>query len=119
MQRVPWPPMVDYCRTVAPDIMAKVSDWLLNDGQGLESPDASEFGRLLMQSLLDGHFEKVSADFNEEGYLVHPELLGNAMLETEFARRNDMAPSGAFELNREHLMQFSLFLGVCGGFRIR
>ena len=64
-----WPPIVDYCYTVAPDIMAKVGDWLTNDGQGLEHLDAAELGRLLMVSLLDGHFEKVSTNFNEEEYL--------------------------------------------------
>ena len=41
------------------------------------------------------------------------------MFETEFARLNDMTPAGAFELNRDHLLRFSMFLGVCGGFRIR
>ena len=73
------PPIVDYCRTVAPEIMAKAGDWLANDGQELEHADAAEFGRLLMVSLLDGHFEKISANFNEEEYLVRPGLLGNAM----------------------------------------
>ena len=76
-------------------------------------------GRLLMVSLLDGHFEKVSTNFNEEEYLVRPDLLGNAMFETPFAKKVGMEAAGAFELNRETLMQFSMFLGVCGGFRIR
>ena len=62
-----WPPIVDYCRTVVPDTMGKVNDWHMNDGQGLERTDAAELGRLLMLSLLDGHFEKVSADFNLDG----------------------------------------------------
>ena len=114
-----WPPMVDYCRTVAPEIMAKVADWLTNDGPSLEHADAAELGRLLMLSLLDGHFETVSADFDEEEYLVRPDLLGNAMFKTEFARQSGMEPASAFELDRDHLMQLSLFLGVCGGFRIR
>ena len=81
-----WPPMVDYCRTVAPEIMAKVADWSVNDGQGLEHADAEELGRGLMESLLDGHFEKVPANLNEEEYLVRPGLLGNAMFNTEFAQ---------------------------------
>ena len=114
-----WPPIVDYCRTVAPNIMVKVNDWHMNDGQGLERTDAAELGRLLMLSLLDGHFERVSANFNEEDYLVRPDLLGNAMFQTEFTRLNDMTPAGAFELNRDLLLRFSMFLGVCGGFRIR
>ena len=99
--------------------MDKVDNWHMNDGQGLERADAAELGRLLMLSLLDGHFEKVSANFNEEDYLVRPDLLGNAMFETEFARLNGMTPAGAFELNRDLLLRFSMFLGICGGFRIR
>ena len=42
-----WPPIVDYCRTVAPDIMDKVPDWLSNNGQGLQHQDAVELGRQL------------------------------------------------------------------------
>ena len=114
-----WPPIVDYCRTVAPDIVDKVPDWLSNDGQGLQHQDAVELGRLLLASLLDGHFERVSASFNEEDYLVRPDLLGNAMFKTDLAQRDGLKPAGSFALNRDYLTQFSLFLGVCGGFRIR
>lgn len=114
-----WPPIVDYCRTVAPDIMDKVSDWLMNDGPGLGHADAAELGRRLMLSLLNGHFEDVSASFNEEDYLIRPDLLGNVMFQTQFAREHAMKPAGVFELNRNHLMQLSMFLGVCGGFRVR
>ena len=46
-----WPPIMDYCRTVASDIMDKVPDWLSNDGQGLQHQDAVELGRLLLASL--------------------------------------------------------------------
>ncbi len=113
-----WPPIVDYCRTVAPDIMDQVSDWLVNEGQGLDRNAAAELGRLLLASLLDGRFEQASADFNPAEYLARPELLGNAMLETEFARATGMQPAGEFELNRDHLLQLALFLGVCGGFRV-
>ena len=113
-----WPPIVDYCHTVAPAIMDQVSDWLVNEGQGLNRADAAELGRLLMASLLDGRFEQAAADFNPEEYLTRPELLGNAMFNTEFARVTGMQPAGEFELNRDHLLQLSLFLGVCGGFRI-
>ncbi len=114
-----WPPIVDYCHTVAPDIMARVYDWLTNDGQGLERADAAELGRLLIVSLLDGHFEKVSTNFNEEEYLVRPDLLGNALFETPLAKQVGMEAAGAFEVKKGNLMQFSMFLGVCGGFRIR
>ena len=113
-----WPPIVDYCRTVAPDIMDQVADWPVNEGQGLNRADAAELARLLMKSLLDGRFEQAAADFNPAEYLARPELLGNAMLNTEFARITGMEPAGEFELNREPLLQLSLFLGVCGGFRI-
>ena len=91
-----WPPIVDYCHTVVPDIMARVDDWLTNGGQGLKRVDAAELGRLLMVSLLDGHFEKVSTNFNEEGYLVRPDLLGNALFETPFAKQVGMEAAGAF-----------------------
>ena len=114
-----WPPMVDYLRTVAPDIVDKVPDWLSNDGQGLQHQDAVELGRLLLASLLDGHFERVSGSFNEEDYLVQPDLLGNAVFQTQLARENGLKPAGSFELNRDYLTQLALFLGVCGGFRIR
>ena len=114
-----WPPIVDYCRTVAPDIMDKLPDWLSNDGQGLQHQDAAELGRLLLASLLDGHFEYVSASFNEEDYLVQPELLGNAMFKTALAQKDGIKPAGSFELNRDRRTQFSQFLGVCGVFRIR
>ena len=113
-----WPPIVDYCRTVAPAIMDQVPDWLVNEGQGLNRGDAAELGRVLMVSLLDGRFEQAAAEFNPAEYLARPDLLGNAMLETEFARATGMQPSGEFELNREGLLQMSLFLGVCGGFRV-
>ena len=103
-----WPPIVD-----------KVPDWLSNDGQGLQHQDAVELGRLLLASLLYGHFERVSASFNEEDYLVQPDLLGNAISKTNFAKRDGLKPAGSFALNRDYLTQFSLFLGVCGGFRIR
>ena len=109
-----WPPIVDYCHTVAPDIMARVDDWLTNDGLGLERVDATGLGRLLMVSLLDGHFEKVSTNFNEEKYLVRPDLLGNALFETPFAKQVGMEAAGTFELKKGNLMQFSMFLGVCG-----
>ena len=113
-----WPPIVDYCRTVTPAIMDQVSDWLVNEGQGLNRGDAAELGRLLMVSLLDGRFEQASAEFNPAEYFTRPDLLGNAMLETEFAHATGMQPAGEFELNREGLMRLSLFLGVCGGFRV-
>ena len=112
-----WPHIVDYCRTVAPDIMDQVSDWLVNEGQGLNRA-AAELGRLLMTSLLDGRFEQAAAAFNPAEYLARPELLGNAMLNTEFARITGMQPAGEFELNRERLLLLALFLGVCGGFRV-
>ena len=114
-----WSPIVDYCRTVAPDIMDKVPDWLSNDSQGLQHQDAAELGRLLLASLLDGHFEQVSASFNEEDYLVQPDLLGNAMFKGAFAQREGLKLASSCELKRDYLTQFSLFLGVCGGFRIR
>ena len=113
-----WPPIVDYCRAVAPAIMDQVSDWLVNEGQGLDRADAAELGRLLMMSLLDGRFEQAAAEFNPAEYLARPDLLGNAMLETEFARITGMQPASEFELNRERLLLLSLFLGVCGGFRV-
>lgn len=113
-----WPPIVDYCRTIAPVIMDQVADWLPNDGQGLDRVDAAELGRLLMVSLLDGRFERAAAEFNPAEYLTRPDLLGNAMLNTEFARATGMQPAGEFELKRDHLLQLSLFLGVCGGFRV-
>ena len=97
----------------------KVPDWLSNNGQGLQHQDAVELGRLLLASLLDGHFERVSASFDEEDYLVQPDLLGNAIFKTDLAQRDGLKPAGNFELNRDYLTQFSLFLGVCGGFRIR
>ena len=114
-----WPPMIDYCRTVAPAIMDQVDDWLVNEGQGLDHADAAQLGRLLMVSLLDGRFEQAAAEFDPEEYRARPELLGNAMLNTEFARITGMQPAGEFELNRDHLLLLSLFLGVCGGFRVR
>ncbi len=113
-----WPPIVDYCRTIASAIMDQVADWLVNDGQGLNRADAAELGRLLMAPLLDGRFEQAAAEFNPAEYLARPDLLGNAMLDTEFARATGMQPAGEFELNRDHLLQLSLFLGVCGGFRV-
>ena len=113
-----WPPMVDYCRTMAPAIMDQVDDWLVNEGQGLDRADAAELGCLLMESLLDGRFEQAAAEFNSAEYLARPELLGNAMLNTEFARVTGMQPAGEFELNRDHLLLLALFLGVCGGFRV-
>ena len=113
-----WPPIVDYCRTIAPAIMDQVDDWLVNEGQRLDRADAAELGRLLMMSLLDGRFEQAAAEFNPAEYLARPELLGNAMLNTEFARITGMQPAGAFELNRDNLLLLALFLGVCGGFRI-
>ena len=113
-----WPPIVDYCRAVAPSIMDQVDDWLVNEGQGLDRAAAAELGRLLMVSLLDGRFEQAAADFNPAEYLARPDLMGNAMLNTEFARVTGMEPAGEFELNRELLLQLALFLGVCGGFRV-
>ena len=71
-----------------------------------------------MVSLLDGRFEQAAAEFNPVEYLSRPDLLGNAMLDTEFARATGMQPAGEFELNREGLLRLSLFLGVCGGFRV-
>ena len=71
-----WPPIVDYCRTVAPDIMDQVSDWLVNEGQGLNRADAAELGRLLLVSLLDGRFEQAAAEFDPEEYLARPESIG-------------------------------------------
>ena len=114
-----WPPMVDYCRSVAPAIMDQVDDWLVNEGQGLDRADAAELGRLLVASLLDGRFELAAADFDPAEYLARPELLGNAMFNTEFARTTGMESAGEFELNRDCLLLLSLFLGVCGGFRVR
>ena len=114
-----WPPIVDYCRTVAPAIMDQVSDWLVNEGQGLNRGDDAELGRLLMVSLLDGRFEQAATEFDPAEYLASPDLLGNAMLNTEFARAAGMQPVGEFELERNHLLRLSLFLGVCGGFRVR
>ena len=72
-----------------------------------------------MQSLADGHFERAAEQFQEEDYLVRPDLLGNSMFQTELAQEANMQPASPFELVREHVLQFSLFLGVCGGFRIR
>ena len=113
-----WPPIVDYCRAVAPAIMDQVDDWLVNERQGLDRAAAAELGRLLMESLLDGRFERATAEFNPAEYQARPELLGNAMLDTEFARVTGMQPVGEFELNRDRLLQLALFLGVCGGFRV-
>ena len=113
-----WPPIIDYCRTVAPAIMDQVADWLVNEGQGLDRADAAELGRLLMVSLLDGRFEQAVAEFNPAEYLARPDLLGNAMFDTEFARATGMQPAGEFELNRDRLLELALFLGVCGGFRV-
>ena len=87
-------------------------------GQGLNRADAAELGRLLMESLLDGRFEQAAAEFNAAEYLARPDLLGNAMFDTEFARIAGMQPAGEFELNRDRLLQLALFLGVCGGFRV-
>ena len=114
-----WPPIVDYCQLVAPDITGKVDDWLANDGQGLSRTDAATLGLRLMQSLADGHFERAAEKFQEEDYLVRPDLLGNSIFQTELAQEANMQPASPFELVREHVLQFSLFLGVCGGFRIR
>ena len=72
-----------------------------------------------MQSLADGRFERASEQFQEEDYLVRPNLLGNSMFQTELAQETNMQQASPFELVREHVLQFSLFLGVCGGFRIR
>lgn len=72
-----------------------------------------------MQSLADGRFDRASEQFQEEDYLVRPDLLGNSMFQTELAQETNMQPARPFELVREHVLQFSLFLGVCGGFRIR
>ena len=113
-----WPPIVDYCRLVAPDITARVDNWLVNDGQGLSHSDAVTLGLKLMQSLADGRFEHAVEQFQEEDYLVRPDLLGNAMGQTELAQTTDMQPASPFELIREHVLQFSLFLGVSGGFSI-
>ena len=72
------PPIVDYCRTVAPDIMDKVPDWLFNDGQGLQHQDAVELGRLLLASLplkFRQHFstrQQVSAKVVDVGQGVRP-----------------------------------------------
>ena len=99
--------------------MDQVADWPVNEGQGLNRGDAAELGRVLMVSLLDGRFEQAASEFNPAQYLSRPDLLGNAMLETEFARITGMEPAGVFELNRDRLLQLSLFLGVCGGFRVR
>ena len=114
-----WPLIVDYCQLVAPDITAKVDDWLVNDCQGLSRADAATMGLRLMQSLADGRFEQAAEQFQEEDYLVRPGLLGNSMFQTELAQETSMQPASPFELVREHVLQFSLFLGVCGGFRIR
>ena len=84
---------------------------------GLNRAAAAELGRLLVASLLDGRFELAAAEFNPAEYLARPDLLGNAMLETEFARITGMQPAGAFELNRDRVLLLALFLGVCGGFR--
>ena len=54
-----------------------------------------------------------------ETVLVRPDLLGNALVETPLAKQVGMEAAGAFELKKGNLMQFSMFLGVCGGFRIR
>ena len=113
-----WPPIIDYCRTVAPAIMDQVADWLVNEGQGLDRANAAELGRLLLASLLDGRFEQAAAEFNPAEYLARPDLLGNAMFDTEFARITGMQPAGEFELNRDRLTELALFLGVCGGFRV-
>ena len=51
--------------------------------------------------------------------MVRPDLLGNSMFQTELAQETSMQQASPFELVREHVLQFSLFLGVCGGFRIR
>ena len=85
---------------------------------GLNRAAAAELGRLLVASLLDGRFEQAAAEFNPAEYLARPELLGNAMFNTEFARVTGMQPTGALELNRERLLLLALFLGVCGGFRV-
>ena len=113
-----WPPIVDYCRLVAPDITDRVDNWLVNDGQGLSHSDAATLGLKPMQSLADGRFEQAVEQSQEEDYLVQPDLLGNAMGQAELAQKTDMQPASPFELIREHVLQFSLFLGVCGGFRI-
>ncbi len=113
-----WPPIVDYCRIVAPAIMDQVAEWLVNEGQGLDRTNAAELGRLLLASLMDGRFEQAAAAFNPEEYLARPDLLGNAMFDTEFARITGMQPAGEFELNRDRLTELSLFLGACGGFRV-
>ena len=49
-----------------------------------------------------------------ETVLVRPDLLGNALFETPFAKQVGMEAAGTFELKKGNLMQFSMFLGVCG-----
>ncbi len=41
------------------------------------------------------------------------------MFQTELVQETNMHPASPFEMGREHMMQFSRFLWVCGGFRIR
>ena len=41
------------------------------------------------------------------------------MFQTDLAQETNMQPANPFDLLREHVLQFSLFLEVCGGFRIR
>ena len=67
-----WPLIVDYCQLVAPDITAKVDDWLANDCQGLSRADAATLGLRLMQSLADGRFEQAAEQFQEEDYGASP-----------------------------------------------
>ena len=57
---------------------------------GLNRAAAAELSRLLVASLLDGRFEQAAAEFNPAEYQARPDLLGNAMLNTEFARITGM-----------------------------
>ena len=44
-----------------------------------------------MQSLADGRFERASEQFQEEDYLVRPDLLGNSMFQTGLALEDQYA----------------------------
>ncbi len=96
-----WPPLVDYCIQVAPEICAPCKYWYTNDGDGLDADGAAALASALQNEV------------DENRTLAYATKLASAEEQNPLAPEE--VPGSRFVGS---VVEFIAFLRECGGFRI-